>query len=217
MQPIVELIESFVPVSYSHALEVMQKRVSDIQSGAAPSALWLLEHNHMYSAGTGANDNELLVKDKHPVYQTGRGGKYTYHGPGQRVAYVMLDIKQVHNQAPDLKKFVSQLETWIINTLSDFRIVGETRNGRIGIWVKNTDGTEDKIAAIGIRVQKWISFHGVAININTKLDEYNGIIPCGISEHGVTSLQKMGVSVSMEDFDNSLKKHFAKVFQIEYL
>lgn len=213
----VEFLKSAVNIDYLQALDFMQRRVAGIIEGRENQALWFLEHPQLYTAGTGSNDNELLHPKKYPVYQAGRGGKYTYHGPGQRVAYVMLDIKKIHNNRPDLKKFVYQLETWLIDSLAEFGVKGETRAGRVGIWVKNPDDSEDKIAAIGIRVQKWVSFHGVAINVNTNLSDYDGIVPCGISEHGVTSLQKLHKNVSIDEFDAVLKKCFAKVFNIEYL
>ncbi len=215
MQSRVEFLNSKICVPYQQALEVMQNRVKGIIEGTAEQALWFLEHPQLYTAGTGANDNDLLQPDKFPVHKTGRGGKYTYHGPGQRVAYIMLDLKKIHDGAPDIKKFVRQIENWVIESLAEFGIKGETHPGRVGIWVTNSDGQEEKIAAIGIRMQKWVSYHGIAININTNLDDYDGIVPCGISEHGVTSLHKLGKLISMEEFDKVIAAKFAQVFNVE--
>lgn len=215
MQTRVEFLNSKICVPYQQALEVMQNRVKGIIEGTAEQALWFLEHSELYTAGTGANDNDLLQPDKFPVHKTGRGGKYTYHGPGQRVAYIMLDLKRIHDGAPDLKKFVRQIENWVIESLAEFDIKGETHADRVGIWVTNSDGQEEKIAAIGIRMQKWVSYHGVAININTNLDDYAGIVPCGLSEHGVTSLHKLGKLIRMEAFDKVITEKFTQVFNVE--
>lgn len=215
MQTRVEFLNSKICVPYQQALEVMQNRVKGIIEGTAEQALWFLEHSELYTAGTGANDNDLLQPDKFPVHKTGRGGKYTYHGPGQRVAYIMLDLKRIHDGAPDIKKFVRQIENWVIESLAEFDIKGETHADRVGIWVTNSDGQEEKIAAIGIRMQKWVSYHGVAININTNLDDYAGIVPCGLSEHGVTSLHKLGKLIRMEEFDKVITEKFTQVFNVE--
>lgn len=193
----------------------MQNRVKGIIEGTEEQALWFLEHSQLYTAGTGANDNELLQPEKFPVHQTGRGGKYTYHGPGQRIAYIMLDLKRIHTGAPDIKKFVRQIETWVIESLAEFGIRGETHPGRVGIWVTTAEGKEEKIAAIGIRVQKWVSYHGIAININTNLDDYDGIVPCGIKEYGITSLHKLGKVISMEEFDKVMTAKFTQIFNVE--
>jgi lipoyl(octanoyl) transferase len=209
----VELKISLQPVPYKEALEFMQTRVSDIIAGKANPLVWFLEHTSVYTAGTSANQNELLHTNRFEVFQTGRGGKYTYHGPGQRVVYLMLDIKQLHNGKPDLRKFVKQIEQWVIDTLACFKINGQTREGRVGIWVTSASGKESKIAALGIRVQKWVSFHGVAINIAPDLEHYSGIIPCGLGEeYGVTSVCNEIGSIHLNDFDQSLIENFSTVF-----
>lgn len=209
----VEIIVSDIPVLYQDALSFMQNRVSEIIAGNGQQLLWLLQHKSVYTAGTSANENDLLEKDKFPVHQTGRGGKYTYHGPGQRVAYLMLDLKKIHNGKPDLKLFIRQIEDWIIGSLKSLGIEAFTNKDHVGVWVKH-NGAQDKIAAIGVRVQKWVSFHGVAINISTNLDDYKGIVPCGISDHGVTSLYKLGVEVSLQEFDKILISKFQEVFGV---
>lgn len=211
----VDLIKSEILVPYEKALEFMQARVKKIISGEESQLLWLLEHPHVYTAGTGANDNDLLKKDKAPVVKTGRGGKYTYHGPGQRVAYVMLDLKKVHNQTPDLKKFVRQLEEWIIKTLHAFNIKGERRDGRVGIWVVNPKGEEIKVAAIGIRVEKWVSYHGVAINIDPDMSYYDGIVPCGINDFKTGSTKGLENEMTIAQFDKELIKNFCEIFKVD--
>ncbi|MFV0431970.1 MAG: lipoyl(octanoyl) transferase LipB [Alphaproteobacteria bacterium] len=195
-------------VEYADALKKQEAYVESILAGE-PQAVWLLEHPHLYTAGTSAQSQDLLDKEKIPVYEAGRGGQYTYHGPGQRVAYVMLDL---NNYNKDLRAHIWRLEEWIIRSIADFGIKGERREGRVGIWVAHDDGSEDKIAAIGVRVRRWVSFHGIAINVHPDLSYYNGIVPCGIANHGVTSFEKLGVLASLEDLDNSLKHHFTKVF-----
>jgi lipoyl(octanoyl) transferase len=177
------------PVDYLEAIEFMEKRVEDIITGNAPEMVWLLEHPSIYTAGTSAKKKALLDPDRFPVYETGRGGEYTYHGPGQQIAYVMLNLKKRMDK-PDLRKYVKDLEQWIINTLQQFDIKGERRENRIGIWVQNEDGSEDKIAALGVRVRKWVTYHGISINVTPDLSHFTGIIPCGISQHGITSIEK---------------------------
>ncbi len=189
---------------YSQTLKKMEALVEEIIAGTAEESLWLLEHEDVYTAGTSADDAELLNHD-FPVFTAGRGGKHTYHGPGQRVIYLMLDLKK-HYSPPDLKKFVCDLEQWIIDSLKEIGVEAFRRKGRVGLWVedKNSLGGEAKIAAIGIRVRKWVSFHGISININPILKNFDGIVPCGISEFGVTSLEKLGKKITMEEFDEIL-------------
>ena len=198
-----------VPVAYPDALSFMEQRVADIASGAAPETVWLLEHPPLYTAGTSSHAEDLLTPNRFPVYDTGRGGQYTYHGPGQRVAYVMLDLNQ---RGRDLRRYISGLEQWIIDTLATFNVKGERRQGRVGIWIDRGNGREDKIAAIGVRVRRWISFHGIAINVDPVLEHFSGIVPCGISGHGVTSLTDLGLPVSMADLDVALRQTFDGVF-----
>ena len=204
-------------VHYNTALEKMDNYVQKIISGDADEKIWLLEHPSLYTAGTSANKKDLVEPNRFPVFETKRGGQYTYHGPGQRVVYVMLDLNK---RGKDVKKFVENLEAWIIHTLAEFNVVGESRSGRVGIWVerpdkpKNINGLikEEKIAAIGVRLRKWITFHGLSINLDPDLSHFQGIIPCGIKEHGVTSLVDLGLSISMTDLDIALTKSFSKVF-----
>lgn len=205
-----EIMTSAQPVLYEDALRIMEERVAAVRAGGAEEMIWLLEHPPLYTAGTSAKTGDLLDA-RFPVYQTGRGGQYTYHGPGQRVAYVMLDLKKRQPQ-PDIKRYVWQLEEWIIRSLAHFGVTGERRNGRVGIWV-DEGIRESKIAAIGVRVRHWVSYHGIAINIDPDLSHYAGIVPCGISEHGVTSLaQLLKRSVSIHDVDNALKTEWNGVF-----
>jgi lipoyl(octanoyl) transferase len=189
---------------YEPCLSAMENTVADIRGGQDGDQIWLLEHPSLYTAGTSANKNDLL-SSQFPVYETGRGGEYTYHGPGQRVAYVMMDLKKV-SQTPDIKKYIWMLEEWIIQTLSEFGIQGERRDGRVGIWVVMPDGRESKIAAIGVRIRHWITFHGIAINLNPDLSHFGGIVPCGISNHGVTCINDLNPNVSMDDLDAALKR-----------
>ena len=204
-------------VDYNTALGKMDNYVQKIISGEADEKIWLLEHPSLYTAGTSANKKDLVEPNRFPVFETKRGGQYTYHGPGQRVVYVMLDLNK---RGKDVKKFVENLETWIIHTLAEFNVVGQSRSGRVGIWVersdkpKNINGLieEEKIAAIGVRLRKWITFHGLSINVDPDLSHFEGIVPCGIKEHGVTSLVDLGLPVSMTDLDIALKKNFSKVF-----
>ncbi|MGE0666349.1 MAG: lipoyl(octanoyl) transferase LipB [Sphingomonadales bacterium] len=197
------------PVAYPDALSFMERRVADIAAGAAPEAVWLLEHPPLYTAGTSARAGDLLAPDRFPVYDTGRGGQYTYHGPGQRVAYVMLDLNR---RGRDLRRYITALEQWIIDTLAAFNVKGERREGRVGIWVDRGGGREDKIAAIGVRVRHWVTFHGIAINVDPVLEHFSGIVPCGISQHGVTSLVDLGLPVAMADLDVALRRSFGRAF-----
>jgi lipoyl(octanoyl) transferase len=189
---------------YEPCLSAMENIVANIHAGQDDDQIWLLEHPSLYTAGTSANKNDLL-SSQFPVYETGRGGEYTYHGPGQRVAYVMMDLKK-QMQTPDIKKYIWTLEEWIIQTLSEFDIAGERRDGRVGIWVVMPNGEESKIAAIGVRIRHWITFHGIAINLNPDLAHFGGIVPCGISNHGVTCINDLNPDVSMDDLDAALKR-----------
>lgn len=202
---------------YDTAVAAMEERAAAIRDGKAPERVWLVEHPPLYTAGTSAKPADLVEADKLPVFQTGRGGEYTYHGPGQRVVYVMLDLKR---RREDVRAFVGALEAWLIAALDRVNVRGEVRDGRVGVWVARPDKpplpdgspAEDKIAAIGIRLRRWVSFHGIAINIEPDLSHYGGIVPCGISEHGVTSLVDLGLPITMEDFDLHLKAAFEEVF-----
>ncbi len=196
-------------IPYPQALAFMEARAAAIRDQGAAECVWLLEHPPLYTAGTSARPEDLLDHQRFPVYQAGRGGQYTYHGPGQRVAYVMLDLKQ---RGADIRCFVHDLEDWLIRTLDRFGVKGERRDGRVGIWVARPGGREDKIAAIGVRVRKWVSFHGVALNVDPDLSHFNGIIPCGIRQHGVTSLWDLGHTPTLEEVDMALKDSFAEVF-----
>ena len=204
-------------VGYNTALEKMDNHVQKMISGEGGEKIWLLEHPPLYTAGTSANKKDLIEPNLFPVFETKRGGQYTYHGPGQRIVYVMLDL---NNRGKDIKKFVNNLEAWIIHTLAEFNVIGQSRSGRVGIWVerpdkpKNVDGfiEEEKIAAIGVRLKKWVTLHGLSINVDPDLDNFQGIVPCGIKDHGVTSLVDLGLPVSMTDLDFALKKSFSKVF-----
>jgi len=196
------------PVDYNLAVAFMEKRVQAIRVGTEQDLVWLLEHPPLYTAGTSAKDSDLLDGRKFPVHKTGRGGQYTYHGPGQRVAYVMLDLKK---RTPDVRMFVRSLEDWIITTLADFGVKGCTYKGRVGVWVKK-DGAEVKIAAIGVRLRQWVTYHGIAINVHPDLSHYSGIIPCGMKDYGVTSLADLGIQVTMNTFDERLVKSFNRIF-----
>ena len=187
----------------------MERRVAAIRSGREPELVWLLEHPPLYTAGTRAKPTDLLAPDALPVYATGRGGEYTYHGPGQRVAYVMLDLRR---RKRDVRAFVRSLEQWVIETLTHFNVKGERRQGRVGIWIDQGGGQEAKIAAIGIRVRHWITFHGVSINVEPSLEHYAGIVPCGITEHGVTSLADLGILATISDMDVALMETFPSIF-----
>lgn len=199
-------------VNYPDAVAVMEQRVAQIAAGAESEMIWCLEHPPLYTAGTSANSADL-INPRFPVHETGRGGQYTYHGPGQRVAYVMLDLKRYYPM-PDVRAFVHDLEEWIIQSLAALGVTGERRAGRIGIWVVDPEtGAEDKIAALGIRVRRGVSYHGISINLNPDLSHFDGIIPCGIRGYGVTSLEKLGVAATMENLDFALKNAFFEVFQ----
>jgi lipoyl(octanoyl) transferase len=199
-------------VDYPEAVAAMEARVAGIAAGTEPEQVWLLEHPPLYTAGTSARDTDLLDPGRFPVFRTGRGGQYTYHGPGQRVAYVMLDLNR---RRPDLRLFVATLEEWIIRTLAAFNVRGERREDRIGIWVPRPDkgvDREDKIAAIGVRIRHWITFHGVALNVDPVLEHFSGIVPCGVREQGVTSLAELGIVVSTAEVDSILRREFEALF-----
>jgi lipoyl(octanoyl) transferase len=198
------------PVDYEAAVEVMETRIAAIRDGLAPELVWLLEHPPLYTAGTSAREEDLLDPQYLPVHRTGRGGRYTYHGPGQRIAYVMLDLTRL---GADVRCHVHRLEEWMIRTLAHFGVKGERRQGRVGIWVVRGGATEAKIAAIGVRVRRWVTYHGVALNVDPELDHYRGIVPCGIVEHGVTSLEALGVDATMAEIDQVLHATFAEIFE----
>ncbi len=199
------------PVPYLDAVTYMEKRVAGIKDLAAPQTVWCLEHPPLYTAGTSAKATDL--RDPcFPVFESGRGGQYTYHGPGQLVAYVMLDLRRYYAQ-PDIRDYVCRLEDWIMRTLAEFGVVGERRAGRIGIWVSQPNGQEDKIAALGVRVRHGVTYHGISINICPDLSHFSGIVPCGISEHGVTSLHALGhIDVTRQDVERALQKVWGDVF-----
>ncbi len=202
---------------YEDAVAFMEARVAAIASGDAQECIWLLEHPPLYTAGTSARIEDLTDPERFPVYQSKRGGEYTYHGPGQRVAYVMLDLNK---RGRDVRRFVKQLENWVISALAEFNVRGEIRDGRVGVWVRRDDKpltvtgqpAEDKIAAIGLRLRKWVSFHGISINVEPDLDHFTGIVPCGITEYGVTSLVDLGLPVTLADVDSALQRTFDDAF-----
>jgi lipoyl(octanoyl) transferase len=202
---------------YAGAVAAMEARAALIAEGAAPECVWLVEHPPLYTAGTSADDADLVAPGRFPVFRTGRGGQYTYHGPGQRVAYVMLDLKR---REPDVRLFVAALERWLIGALARFNIRGERREDRVGVWVRRPDKpltpsgemAEDKIAAIGIRIRRWVTFHGVSLNVEPDLSHFSGIVPCGVSQHGVTSLVDLGLPVTMPEADSALRAEFETVF-----
>jgi lipoyl(octanoyl) transferase len=211
--PPVEWRVSDERIDYEEALAAMTARADAIARGEAPESVWLLEHPPLYTAGTSAQPQQL-IEARFPVHAVGRGGQFTYHGPGQRVGYVMLDLKQ---RAPDVRRFVASIEEWIIRTLADFKVRGERRDDRIGVWVRRPDkgeGFEDKIAAIGIRIQRWVTLHGFALNVEPDLSHFAGIVPCGVSDrrYGVTSLADLGVTVSLPEVDIVLREKFAPLF-----
>ena len=211
MRPVLWRI-SDTPVPYEEAVAAMEAHAGRIAGGEAPEMVWLLEHPPLYTAGTSAKTGDLVEPDRFPVHATGRGGQYTYHGPGQRVAYVMLDLNR---RRPDLRAYVSALEAWIIATLDAFNVRGERREDRVGVWVRRPDkgeGVEDKIAAIGIRVRRWVSFHGISLNVEPDLSHFSGIVPCGISGHGVTSLVDLGQIVTLPELDMALRAAFEDIF-----
>lgn len=210
--PRVDWAMSSRPVGYREAVDAMEERVARIAAGQASELIWLLEHPPLYTAGTSANPRDLLEPDRFPVHVSGRGGQFTYHGPGQRVVYVMLDVRA---RFGDIRRFVAALEQWVIDTLATFDVRGEIRPGRVGVWVvrPGQDGNvEDKIAALGIRVRRWISFHGISINVEPDLSHFSGIVPCGIGAHGVTSLADLGLATTMTDVDNALRVAFEHRF-----
>lgn len=212
--PSVEWRVDHLPVDYEHAVRTMERDVADIVSGDRSETVWLLEHPALYSAGTSARPGDLLDGRKLPVFRSGRGGEYTYHGPGQRIAYVMLDLSR---RGCDVRGHVRNLERWIIAALGEFGVTGELRPGRVGIWVAPTAQAPDKdlkIAAIGVRVRRWVSYHGVSINVAPDLSHYDGIVPCGITGHGVTSLAELGVTPSIREVDEALKRTFGQVFGV---
>ena len=202
---------------YAAAVAFMEARAAAIREGSENELVWLLEHKPLYTAGTSANATDLILPGKFPVHQTGRGGEYTYHGPGQRVAYVMLDLKR---RREDVRAFVAALEAWIIQALEEFNIRGERREDRVGVWVKRPDKpalpdgsmAEDKIAAIGIRLRRWVSLHGISLNVEPDLSHFDGIVPCGISQYGVTSLAELGLTATMQDADLALRRPFEEIF-----
>ena len=199
-------------VDYRYAVTQMEQRVSAIRAGTMAECVWLLEHPPTYTAGTSAKDGDLILPDRFPVYATGRGGQYTYHGPGQRIAYVMLDLNK---RGRDIRAYVRDLEDWVTVVLSQFGVKGERRQDRVGVWVRRPElgaGKEDKIAAIGVRVRRWVTFHGISLNVFPDLEHYSGIVPCGVSEHGVTSLADLGMRVSMEEVDRALRTSFTARF-----
>jgi len=202
---------SEAPVPYEEAITFMEDRVAQIRQGTAPDTVWILEHPSLYTAGTSAKAVDLVDPQRFPVHDSGRGGQYTYHGPGQRVAYVMMDLT---HQGSDLRKFVRNLEAWLIETLAQLGIDGERRDGRVGIWIDRGQGREDKIAAIGIRVRRWVSYHGISLNVSPDLSHYDGIVPCGIEGHGVTSLKDLGVDATMTQVDDALKAAFERQFKM---
>jgi lipoyl(octanoyl) transferase len=205
----VEWRVSDAAVPYPEAVAFMEERVAAIRAGTGPETVWLLEHPPLYTAGTSAREGDLLKPDRFPVYPTGRGGQYTYHGPGQRVAYVMVDLRR---RGPDVRAYVRDLEEWIIRSLAAFNVTGERREGRIGIWVDRGGGREDKIAAIGVRIRHWVTYHGIAINVDPELGHFDGIVPCGIRGAGVTSLWDLGVTPTLAEVDTVLRETFGKVF-----
>lgn len=200
------------PVAYPEALAEMDRVAGAIASGEADELVWLLEHPPLYTAGTSARPEDLVDAGRFPIFQTGRGGQFTYHGPGQRVAYVMLDLKR---REPDVRRYVAALEEWLIRALDSFNVRGERREDRVGVWVRRPEKAgsgEDKIAAIGIRVRRWVTLHGISLNVEPDLSHFGGIVPCGVREHGVTSLVDLGLPVTMDDADLALRRSFETVF-----
>ena len=204
---------SRTPVAYPEAVAAMEARAAAIADGTAGELIWLLEHPPLYTAGVSAKSADLIEPDRFPVFASGRGGQYTYHGPGQRVAYVMLDLTK---RSRDVRAFVAALEAWVIGALDVFNVTGEIRDGRVGVWVeRRSPGVaprEDKIAAIGVKLRRWVSFHGVSLNVEPDLSHFGGIVPCGVTEHGVTSLVDLGLPVTMDEADAALKSSFQEIF-----
>ncbi|GHB48662.1 octanoyltransferase [Pseudovibrio japonicus] len=210
--PPVEWVIDDEPIPYEVAQKEMEERVAAIATGEAAERVWLLEHPPLYTAGTSADPADLIAKDRFPVYETGRGGQYTYHGPGQRVAYVMLDLKR---RQQDVRAFVAALEQWLIDTLWQHHVRGERREDRVGVWVQRPEkgeGVEDKIAAIGIRLRKWVTFHGISLNVDPDLEHFTGIVPCGVQKHGVTSFVDLGLPLTMPEVDIILRQQFEEIF-----
>ena len=203
---------SSAPVSYPQAVAAMQARVEAILEGTAGELVWLLEHPPLYTAGVSAKPGDLIDPNRFPVFETERGGQFTYHGPGQRVAYVMLDLRE---RGRDVRKFVQSLEAWVIGALAEFNVEGQLRDGRVGVWVDRQGPgfhREDKIAALGVKLRRWVSFHGVSLNVEPDLTHFAGIVPCGVTEHGVTSLVDLGHVVTMDEADAALKASFERTF-----
>lgn len=199
-------------VGYQAAVTAMEARAAAIAAGEARELVWLLEHPPLYTAGVSSKDDDLLDAGRFPVHRTGRGGQFTYHGPGQRVAYVMLDLNR---RGRDVRTFVRGLEQWIIGALAEFGVPADVREGRVGVWVERKGpgwSREDKIAAIGVKIRKWVSFHGISLNVEPDLDHFGGIVPCGIAEHGVTSLVDLGVPAAMDEADEALRQGFRRIF-----
>lgn len=209
LSSLVEWKVSSDPVEYAEAVAFMEKRLLEIKNNNAPELVWLLEHPSIYTMGTSAQASDVIINSRCPIYKTGRGGQVTYHGPGQRVVYVLLDLSK---RNPDIRAYVASLENWVIATLKKFNIQSYKRAGRIGIWVPQTESRDDKIAAIGVRVKNWITMHGLCINVNPDLSYYQGIVPCGIRDHGVTSMQALGVGATMTELDEILKTEFGNYF-----
>lgn len=199
-------------IEYPAALDEMEERVRAIRKGEAHELVWLLEHPPLYTAGTSADPSDLVDPDRFPVYDAGRGGQYTYHGPGQRVVYFLLDL---HKRGKDVRQFIYSLEEVIIQSLAKFGVTAERRKGRVGVWVERGGGREDKVAAIGVRVRQWVTYHGIAINVEPDLSHFEGIVPCGISEHGVTSMTDLGLPITMDDLDVVIKDVFDEIFGLE--
>ncbi len=204
---------STAPVAYPDAVAAMEARAAAIAEGRAGELVWLLEHPPLYTAGVSAKPGDLLQPERFPVFASGRGGQFTYHGPGQRVAYVMLDLTK---RGRDVRAFVAALEAWVIGALGRFNVVGEIRDGRVGVWVERRQAgaptREDKIAAIGVKLRRWVSFHGVSLNVEPDLGHFSGIVPCGVTDHGVTSLVDLGLPVTMDEADAALRASFEDVF-----
>ncbi len=205
----VEWRVSYALIPYPDALAFMETRIKAISAGQARELVWLLEHPPLYTAGTSADPSDLVAPDRFDVFKAGRGGQYTYHGPGQRVAYVMLDLR---TRGRSVASFIHGLEQWLIQTLAELEVITDRRAGRVGVWVEHGDGREEKIAAIGVRLRRWVSFHGISLNVAPDLSHFSGIVPCGITEHGVTSLEALGKISDMTSVDDILRAHFEEIF-----
>lgn len=209
---LIDLITSSSPIEYEKSLKFMEDRVQKIIDGTENSCIWFLEHNHVYTAGRTADENDLLSNPQNiPVVHTNRGGKFTYHGPGQRIVYLMLNLKHLY-ETPDIHKFIESTENWIIKALAQINIKGEKRTDRVGIWVQNSKLEEKKIAAIGIHIKKWVTMHGVAINYSPKMDLFDNIIPCGVENHGITSIKEQNSTCNFSNFDTLLLQEFTNLF-----